>query len=265
MKKYLKLFIVAVAIAMTAACGRIDTGHTGVRTNWDKTVDQQVVNPGPYLSVTSEVQQYVTNEVTFEIKDLKPQTLDKSYLQDLDFSYTYKVTSNNLPALVTDFKNRTAVQGEDYYPMGLYVDTQIRAAAFTAAGKFNAMDANSHRADIEKDIIQIITAKFKEEHLDGIINVSQVTIRNIEVDPKLQDAVVRQLNAQTDNKTKDTEIDSAKKENQRMEDLTQGASPAYIALLNAQSNMKIAEGIAAGRVNTIVVPSDFKGIVNTAK
>jgi regulator of protease activity HflC (stomatin/prohibitin superfamily) len=269
MKKFLKICFVVLMMSMFAACGRIDTGHTGVRTNWDKTVDPVVVNPGPYLSVTSEVQQYVTNEVTFEIKDLQPQTLDRSYLKDLDFSYTYKVTSNNLPALVTDFKNRTVVVGDDYYPMGLYVDTQIRAAAFTAAGKFNAMDANSHRADIEKDIIQIITAKFREEKLDGVINVSQVTIRNIEVDPKLQEAVVRQLNAVTDNKTKDTEIDTAKKEATRIQDLAAAGAGAnnagYIALLNAQANMKIAEGIAAGRVNTIVVPSDFKGIVNTAK
>ena len=42
-------------------------------------------------------------------------------------------------------------------------------------------------------------------------------------------------------------------------------NPAYIAILNAQANMKIAEGIANGRVNTIVVPSDFKGIVSVAK
>ena len=269
MKKFLKLVFLGLLFSMVAACGRIDTGHTGVRTNWDKTVDSQVVRPGPYMSVTSEVQQYVTNEVTFEIKDLQPQTLDKSYLKDLDFSYTYKVTSNDLPNLVTDFKNRTAVYGDDHYPMGLYVDTQIRAAAFTAAGKFNAMDANAHRSEIEADIIQIATNKFKEEKLDGIIKVSQVTIRNIEVDPKLQDAVVRQLNAQTENKTKDIEIDTANKETKRIEALQAAgnstANAGYIALLNAQSNAKIAEGIANGRVNTIVVPSDFKGIVNTAK
>jgi regulator of protease activity HflC (stomatin/prohibitin superfamily) len=269
MKKFLKLCFVVLMMSMFAACGRIDTGHTGVRTHWDKTVDSAVVTPGPYLAVTDSVQQYVTNEVTFEIKDLTPQTLDRSYLKDLDFSYTYKVTSNNLPALVTDFKNRTAVYGDDYYPMGLYVDTQIRAAAFTAAGKFNAMDANAHRSEIEKDIIQIVTNKFHEEKLDGIISVSQVTIRNIEVDPKLQDAVVRQLNAQTDNKTKDVEIDTANKETKRIEALQAAgnstANAGYIALLNAQSNAKIAEGIANGRVNTIVVPSDFKGIVNTAK
>jgi hypothetical protein len=32
--------------------------------------------------------------------------------------------------------------------------------------------------------------------------------------------------------------------------------------MNAMANLKIAEGVAAGKVNTIVVPYDFKGIVN---
>ena len=35
-----------------------------------------------------------------------------------------------------------------------------------------------------------------------------------------------------------------------------------IAYMQAQANLKIAEGIAAGKVNTIVVPVDFKGMVN---
>lgn len=263
--KFLKSLFLVMMIAALAACGRIDTGHTGVRTSWNKQVQQEVVHPGMYVAVTDSVQQYVTNEVTFEIKDLQPQTLDRSYLKDLDFSYTYKVDSTDLPNLVTTFKNRTAVYGDDYYPMGLYVDTQIRAAAYTAAGKFNAMDANSHRSDIEKDIKTIVQSKFAEEGLDKVIHVSQVTIRNIEVDQKLQDAVVRQLNAQTDNKTKDIEIDTAQKEAKRMQMLTENSGgQTYINLLNAQANMKIAEGIANGRVNTIVVPTDFKGIVNTA-
>jgi hypothetical protein len=263
--KYLKTLFFVMMIAALSACGRIDTGHTGVRTHWDKTVDTQVVRPGPYIAVTDSVQQYVTNEVTFEVKNLQPQTLDKSYLKDLDFSYTYKVDAPDLPNLVTQFKNRTLVINDDDYPMGLYVDTMIRAAAFTAVSKFNAMDANPHRADIEKDIKQTVQAKFAEEHLDNVIRVSQVTIRNIEVDPQLQAAVVRKLNAQTDNQTKDIEIDTAQKEAKRMQMLTENSGgQTYINLLNAQANMKIAEGISNGRVNTIVVPTDFKGIVNTA-
>ena len=35
-----------------------------------------------------------------------------------------------------------------------------------------------------------------------------------------------------------------------------------IGYMNAMANLKIAEGVANGKVQTIVVPYDFKGIVN---
>ena len=38
-----------------------------------------------------------------------------------------------------------------------------------------------------------------------------------------------------------------------------------IQYMQAQAQMKIAEGIAAGKVQTIVVPVDFRGMVNVGK
>jgi regulator of protease activity HflC (stomatin/prohibitin superfamily) len=266
MKKYLKLVIVALAIAMTAACGRIDTGHTGVRTSWDKQVQSQVVNPGFYVAVTDDVDQYVTNEITFKLEGEKPQTKDKSYLKDLDATYTWQVVSGDLPTLVTRFKNRTLVVGDDRYPMGVYVDAVMQSALASAVSEVDALDANQERKTIEDKTKRFATEMFKEEGLDTQIKINQVIIKNIEIDPKLQDSILRNVTAQKDNATKDIEIDTAKKEAKRMDALAANANNvAYISILNAQANMKIAEGIANGRVNTIVVPSDFKGIVNTAK
>lgn len=38
-----------------------------------------------------------------------------------------------------------------------------------------------------------------------------------------------------------------------------------IAYMNAQATMMIAEGIRDGKVQSIVVPHDFKGIVNVGR
>jgi regulator of protease activity HflC (stomatin/prohibitin superfamily) len=264
--KFLKVLLVSFVVLMMAACGRIDTGHTGVRTSWNKQVQTQVVTPGFYVAVTDDVVQYVTNEITFKMENEKPQTSDKTYLKDLDATYTWQVTSGDLPTLVTRFKNRTFVQGDDRYPMGIYVDAVMQRSLAQAVSEVDALDANQKRSFIESETIRFATEKFKEENLDHDIKINQVIVKNIEVDPKLQDSILRNVTAIKDNQTKDTEIDSARKEALRMAALTANANnPAYISILNAQANMKIAEGIANGRVNTIVVPSDFKGIVNTAK
>jgi hypothetical protein len=264
--KFLKVLLVSFVVLMMAACGRIDTGHSGVRTSWNKMVQTQVVSPGFYVAVTDDVTQYVTNEITFKLENEKPQTADKSYLKDLDATYTWQVTSNDLPTLVTRFKNRTLVQGDDRYPMGIYVDAVMQRSLAQAVSEVDALDANQKRTQIENNTIKFATEKFKEEGLDKDIRINQVMIKNIEIDPRLQESILRNVTAQKDNQTKDIEISTADKEAKRMAKLAENGSNAnYIALLNAQSNMKIAEGIANGRVNTIVVPADFKGIVNTAK
>jgi hypothetical protein len=61
-------------------------------------------------------------------------------------------------------------------------------------------------------------------------------------------------------KTKEVEVQTAKKEAERIEALN--ANAGAIGYMNAMANMKIAEGVANGKVATIVVPYDFKGIVN---
>jgi hypothetical protein len=238
-----------------------------VRTSWNKQVQTQVVTPGFYVAVTDDVTQYVTNEITFKLENEKPQTADKSYLKDLDATYTWQVTSSDLPTLVTRFKNRTFVDSNgDRYPMGVYVDSVMQRSLAQAVSQVDALDANQNRTKIENDTIRFATAKFAEEGLDKDIKINQVMIKNIEIDPRLQESILRNVTAQKDNQTKDIEISTADKEAKRMAKLAENGSNAnYIALLNAQANMKIAEGIANGRVNTIVVPTDFKGIVNTAK
>ena len=39
-------------------------------------------------------------------------------------------------------------------------------------------------------------------------------------------------------------------------------STQSIAFMNAQAQLKVAEGVANGKVHAVVVPYDFKGIVN---
>lgn len=265
--KFLKLMVVSFVVLMMAACGRIDTGHTGVRTSWDKQVQTQVVTPGFYVAVTSDVDQYVTSEITFKLENETPQTKDKTYLKDLDATYLWQVTARDLPGLVTQYKNRTFVDKDgNRYPMGIFVDTVMQRSLAQAVGDYDALDANQHRTEIENATVKNATAILAGEGLAHDIVIKKVMISKIIIDPRLQDSVIRNVTALKDNQTKDTEIDTARKEAKRMSALADNANnPAYIAILNAQSNMKIAEGIANGRVNTIVVPSDFKGIVNTAK
>ena len=62
-------------------------------------------------------------------------------------------------------------------------------------------------------------------------------------------------------KVKATEVEIAKKESERMAALAANSTQS-IAFMNAQAQLKVAEGVANGKVHTVVVPYEFKGIVN---
>ena len=52
-----------------------------------------------------------------------------------------------------------------------------------------------------------------------------------------------------------------KKESERMAALAANSTQS-IAFMNAQAQLKVAEGVANGKVHTVAVPYYFKGIVN---
>jgi len=72
------------------------------------------------------------------------------------------------------------------------------------------------------------------------------------------------VRAKNEEKTKEVEVQIAKKEAERIAALN--ANAGAISYMQAQAQMKIADGIAEGKVQTVVIPYDFKGMVNvTAK
>jgi regulator of protease activity HflC (stomatin/prohibitin superfamily) len=115
---------------------------------------------------------------------------------------------------------------------------------------------------MEDEILAVVSETLKSEKLDTSVNVTVVQIRNILPNAEILKSATDYVRAQNELKIKQTEVEIAKKESERMAALSSNSGQS-IAYMNAQAQMKIAEGIREGKVNTIVVPMDFKGIVNT--
>jgi hypothetical protein len=92
------------------------------------------------------------------------------------------------------------------------------------------------------------------------MRVHQLFIKNLQIDPALQASARAVITSQNDLKAKEYEVQTARKEAERLVLLS--ANRSNIDYMNAKSLSDIAEGIKGGKVHTIVVPYDFKGIVN---
>jgi hypothetical protein len=63
----MKKLILAVALASTLiGCGRIETGNVGVRTDFNKTVETEELNPGWYGALFTSVDEFTIKEIRYE-------------------------------------------------------------------------------------------------------------------------------------------------------------------------------------------------------
>ncbi|MCV2371382.1 SPFH domain-containing protein [Roseateles oligotrophus] len=252
------------ALLLTAGCTRIETGEVGLRVNFDKTTDPTERLPGSFnQTVIGEIITFKIQDVAVAVDDMTPLASDNSTIKDFDMTVVYNVNPTAVSELWTT-KNRSfhglSDKGDDILLMQNYVALSARNAAYKVARGYESLKMADNRPQIEQQIRENIIKTLGEEKLAEKITVSQVQVRAIAPADVIVNSANELVRAQNELKTKEVEVQTAKKEAERIAALN--ANAGAIGYMNAMANLKIAEGVAAGKVNTIVVPFDFKGIVN---
>jgi regulator of protease activity HflC (stomatin/prohibitin superfamily) len=259
-----KLFaIIAITLAATG-CTIIDTGEVGLRKNFNNTIESTELPTGSINQVLiGDVLTFPVKDVAVQVKDLQPLAKDNSTMKDFDLTVVYSINPSSVSDLYIN-KNKSFhfTDDGDIYLMYEYIRQTARNAVYKVAREYEALAMNDNRVAIEADIRESINKTFADEKLTGI-NITQVQVRAMvpsEAVKQSADALVR---AKNEEKTKEVEVQIAKKEAERIAALN--ANKGAIDYMSAQANMKIAEAVAAGKVQTIILPYDFKGIINAGK
>ena len=255
--------LAAVALGVLATgCTRIETGEVGLRRGFDKQVKTEELLPGSFnQTIIGDVLTFPVKEVAVKIDDLTPQAKDNSTMKDFDAVVIYNINQSQV-AEIYNTKNKSfhATHNGDTYLMYNYIFNATRNAIYKSARKYEALEMGDNRQAIEADVKNIVTQTLADEKLDGTITISQVLVRNITP----ADSVVQSANdlvrAKNEYKQKEIEVQTAKKEAERMQALSNQGSQS-IAYMNAQAALNISEGIKNGKVQTIVVPSNMTGLM----
>jgi hypothetical protein len=116
------------------------------------------------------------------------------------------------------------------------------------------------RSEMEKFIQDEIVRNLAEEKLDGTIMISQVLIRNVVPSDTVVESANALVRSKNELKQKEVEVKTAEAESRRMAALANN-SGSSIAFMQAQAMLNISEGIKNGKVQTIVVPSNFNALM----
>lgn len=262
----MKLFLISAVTACLltlTGCQRIETGEVGLRVGFDKQINMTELLPGSFNQVViGEVLLFPVREVRVDIDNKTPITRENTALQDFDVSVVYNINPTSVAELYTT-RARTFHEVDKHgeiWLMSAYMSTLLNNASYKVVRTREALSVADARKQLEEDIKKEIEDELKKESLDKYIRVTQVLVRNIQPNAAIVHSATEVVTAQNALKAKTIEVETAKKEAERIAALNSNAKA--IEYMNAQATVLIAEAVKAGKVNTIVVPLDFKGFVN---
>jgi lipopolysaccharide export LptBFGC system permease protein LptF len=255
MKRAFTLSLLAAAVLATG-CTRIETGEVGVRVGFDKQVQSGELLPGSFNQVLiGDVLTFPIKDVNVKLDDMTPVAKDNSTMKDFDAVVIYNINQAQVAELYsTKSQAFHARHNGDIYLMYNYITQAARNAIYKEARKYEALDMADNRQAMEAAIKEQI------QKLDGSLVVGQVLIRNVVPADSVVASANELVRAKNELKQKEVEVKTAKMEAERMQALSnQGAQS--IAYMQAQAMMNISEGIKNGKVQTIVVPSNFTALM----
>ena len=261
MKRIFTLSILAAAVLATG-CTRIETGEVGVRVGFDKQVQSGELLPGSFnQSIIGNILTFPIKDVNVTLNDMTPVAKDNSTMKDFDAVVVYNINPAQVAELYsTKNKSFHAEFKGDTYVMYNYIVQNARNAIYKAARKYEALDMADARGEMEKFIQDEIVRNLAEEKLDGSIVISQVLIRNVVPADSVVASANELVKAKNELKQKEVEVKTAEAESRRMAALANN-SGSSIAFMQAQAMLNISEGIKTGKVQTIVVPSNFNALM----
>jgi regulator of protease activity HflC (stomatin/prohibitin superfamily) len=261
-----KVLLLLSLVWVLSGCERIETGEVGLRVGFDKQVNTTELLPGSFnQTLVGSVLTFPVRDIALALDNMHPQTADNSTLDDMDITVIYSINPVAVGELYTT-KSRafhTRDESNDIVLMYNYLTTVARSAAYKAAAKHDALKTISARAEIEADTAKYITAALAEEKLESSLTITKVQVRNIQPAGNIIASANAVITAQNNLKAKQVEVDIARKEAERLSLLSSNGQ--NVRYMEAKALQDIAEGVKEGKVNSIVVPYDFKGIINVGK
>lgn len=263
MNRIAKVAVLVGLMATASACTRIETGEVGVRRSFDKTIETAELMPGTVnQTIFGDVLTFPTKDVQVDITDMTPLASDNSTVADFDMSVIYSINPGSVAELYIE-KNRgfhADTEEGDTLLMYNYIRQLGRNATYKVARRYESLKMADNRAEMEQLIRQEVVNALAAEKLDGAISVSQVLVRQVKPAANIVQSANLLVQAQNENKRKEVEVGTAKLEAQRIAALN--ANAGATKYMEATAIVTIAEAVRDGKVNTIVIPYDFKGIVN---
>ena len=258
--KSLKVALVALALVAMTGCTRINSGQVGVEKSFTGEYSKEPVDVGIHMTILRTLYAYSTREIPVKMENLRPTTKDNtSILSDLDVEVQYSVNSDKTPVLAVKYANMHGKSENDSsttVPADFLVEKQAKSVVADAVAKFDALEIASKRNELE-DIIRKNLQSDLDKNDPGAFIVSRVTISNLLPDVKIQESIRAIAESANKKQVALNNLEIAKTQALENKVRSESLDGKILAEKQLEAMVKMGE-----RGNVIIVPMDFKGMIN---
>lgn len=238
------------------ACGFVDTGEVGVRTEFGNTNPVEE-GQGFYTSVVSNLDIYTVKQVAISLTNLTPKAHDNLSLRDLDVTVYYSVNPNKVADLSIKYKGQSIYKEGSYLPAFNLVSRQAQSAISKEVSEIDSLIIHQKRDELEKGTKERLQAVLDAEDPDTF-RVEQVTVVNALTDSSIEASIRDVVKAQKNNEAMDYRIKAAEKQATLNEKLNQTYTAPYL-----QHEYNLALSACAQRAScTMIVGNSAAQILN---
>ena len=266
MKKLLTTLMIATALG---ACGQIDTGNVGVESTFGQ-VKEQSLPPGLYFTLFKTVYEVSAKERGIDINDLTPKARDNVTLQDVDLVVYYKINPAFAAKIMTQYAGDMVFdKATDGYLLGVNLVTRVsREAAYQAFAMHGASEVHTKRTEVSDWMRKSIQKELDSDSGKGMFEITNVVIRNIVTDARLEEAIKQSAEVEFAIRKKNQELDLARKEAERKLIEAEGEANANKVIAESLSlnlielrRIEAMASFAKNGTHTVVVPSGTSPLI----
>lgn len=266
----MRFLLIIFVVLLVTACGRIETGNVGVRTNgFNKQIQIDEVPAGFYFAVIDSVGQYVTKETELSFDNLRPKAKDNLSLADLDVSIFYTVAPAKVADLVVKYSGMSPINENNglYYPGYKLIERIGRGVIYDSIAHFESLTLHTKRSEVEAAILKQIQDELDRTDKDTF-SVTKVVIRQVITDPALEESIRAAVQMQKQVEAKQNELELAKAEAARKVVEAQGVADSNEIVARSLTpqfiqykQIEAMQSFASDGTHTVVLPSGINPLV----
>ncbi len=229
MKKTILIIAALAGMLTLGACGRIETGNVGLRTDFNGVVSSKVEGVGIYTAITSHVDQYTIKEIPINLENMTPKTAGGLLLKELDMTLYYKVKS---PQAVLDLALKRTGQAADsthgfYYPAFHFVRSITQSEVADAVSKHDSMTIHTERDALENEVKKKVQLSLDSSD-PGAFEVTRVVVRQLLTDPTIEQSIRNVVAKEKEYEAAQLNVKIAKSNAEATQQTALTLTPAYL-------------------------------------